>query len=217
MSCCREAHTAWLEEELPLLKQKNKPITFIQQAGEVVYVPEGWYHATMSIGVTVSGSRQAARALPGTPYFLLARGEAAAERGDYAAALALFKEGLELSHDKDVDLMRKVGEMLEKQGLFSDAERYYRRAARGNPLHPAAYAELVGLLHRQGLAEAARAWLTLAEQNRVSSTVLRQYKQLLQDDGSCSWAAAKEDLLPIPTKSECVNNKYKMSFLMSEL
>ena len=51
-------HHSWLEEVLPTLEPKDRPLQCIQMPGDVLYVPEGYYHATYSLGETVSMSAQ---------------------------------------------------------------------------------------------------------------------------------------------------------------
>ena len=48
----------WLAEFYPGLQtlpagSHARPMECIQQAGELLYVPEGWYHATVNLGDTV--------------------------------------------------------------------------------------------------------------------------------------------------------------------
>eukprot|EP00732_Lithocolla_globosa_P004307 Lithocolla_globosa_v1_NODE_3917_length_1551_cov_4.167781.p1 type:complete len:426 gc:universal NODE_3917_length_1551_cov_4.167781:1444-167(-) len=39
-------HNEWLDKIYPFLSEMDKPIEVIQKAGDLIYIPEGWYHAT---------------------------------------------------------------------------------------------------------------------------------------------------------------------------
>ena len=205
----REPHIKWLKKELPKLKSKAKPITFIQKAGEVVYIPEGWYHATMSIGITMSVAQQPLKPLLGTPYYFTVQGEEDLMKKNYKSALRMFKEGLKLSNEKDFNLMRKVGEASEKNNLLSEAERAYRLSIELNKLHPAAYVELVGLLYEQGKNDSALEILETASDRDVNHDMLDHYGTIL--------IAYQSDLLQKksarpPLKDACINKNFRISY-----
>ena len=42
-------HPSWITNLLPTLEDAEKPLEYLQHAGETVYVPEGWWHATQNI------------------------------------------------------------------------------------------------------------------------------------------------------------------------
>jgi len=45
---------SWLRDVLPRLAQHERPIEFTQQAGELVFVPSGWWHQVLNLEPTVS-------------------------------------------------------------------------------------------------------------------------------------------------------------------
>ena len=50
---------AWLVDEYPaLVSQGFGPHEFVQRPGELVFVPEGWWHATINLADTLAVSRQ---------------------------------------------------------------------------------------------------------------------------------------------------------------
>ena len=51
-------HHSWLEEVLPTLEPEERPLQCVQTAGDVLYIPENYYHATYSLGETVSMAAQ---------------------------------------------------------------------------------------------------------------------------------------------------------------
>lgn len=207
-----DPHIKWLEQEQGQLKGNRKPITFVQRAGEVVYIPEGWYHATMSIGVTVSVAQQPLEPLQDTPYYYLVHGDVKMQRRAYTEALELFNSGLKLSGDKDFNLMRKAGEASEKIGLLEQAELFYRNAISLNLLHPAAYIELMGMLHEGGKIEPALVALDLARRRGVHHEVLDYYHQVFRkEENRVQSERVKHE------KDTCPDVQYDLSRLLSEL
>jgi hypothetical protein len=44
----------WVSEEYFKMEENKKPLECIQHPGQVMYIPEGWHHASMSIGESVA-------------------------------------------------------------------------------------------------------------------------------------------------------------------
>ncbi|XP_041347741.1 uncharacterized protein LOC121367556 isoform X2 [Gigantopelta aegis] len=44
----------WFSKVYPVLSETQKPVECVQQAGEIIYLPEGMYHGTINIGDTVA-------------------------------------------------------------------------------------------------------------------------------------------------------------------
>jgi len=44
----------WINQIYPNLSDEDKPIECIQEPGEILYVPEGWYHAVINLGEGVA-------------------------------------------------------------------------------------------------------------------------------------------------------------------
>ena len=55
-----EPHLQWLHDVYPKVKDNEalKPMECVQRAGDVIYVPEGWYHATVNLGDTGAIARR---------------------------------------------------------------------------------------------------------------------------------------------------------------
>ena len=51
-------HQAWQRDVYPLLEEEARPLECVQEAGWVLYLPEGWYHATENQNLTLSLARQ---------------------------------------------------------------------------------------------------------------------------------------------------------------
>ncbi|KAJ1432613.1 hypothetical protein B484DRAFT_311547, partial [Ochromonadaceae sp. CCMP2298] len=43
----------WYETVYPTLPPSKHSVEIIQEAGQLVYVPEGWYHATRTLATSV--------------------------------------------------------------------------------------------------------------------------------------------------------------------
>ena len=48
----------WARELLPTLAPRSRPLEVLQQAGEVLYIPDGWFHATVCLDNTVAVASQ---------------------------------------------------------------------------------------------------------------------------------------------------------------
>jgi hypothetical protein len=46
--------TKWFNYVYPTLKEDMKPIEFVQEAGEMVFIPGGWWHQVLNLTETVS-------------------------------------------------------------------------------------------------------------------------------------------------------------------
>lgn len=49
-----EMRFRWFLEVLPQLKEEERPIEFVQNAGEAVYIPCGWWHCVLNLELTIS-------------------------------------------------------------------------------------------------------------------------------------------------------------------
>ena len=52
------AHIDWLAEAAVALPPEEQPMSCVQEAGEIMYVPEAWNHATINIGNTIALAQQ---------------------------------------------------------------------------------------------------------------------------------------------------------------
>jgi ribosomal protein L16 Arg81 hydroxylase len=65
-----ESHFLWLKQHANSIKYKPGVSEFVQYPGDVVYIPDGWLHATMNLRLSVSVARNALMGLPNTPSYL---------------------------------------------------------------------------------------------------------------------------------------------------
>lgn len=51
-----QSHLSWMEKVYPhvVTNSATAPLECMQNEGDIMYVPEGWYHATINIGDTHS-------------------------------------------------------------------------------------------------------------------------------------------------------------------
>lgn len=81
--------TDWLDQVLPLLPDSMRPIEAIQNAGDLMYVPEGWSHAVVNIDDTVAVSFQRAKPAVGGPYETLSNLIGALPQGPASTYISL--------------------------------------------------------------------------------------------------------------------------------
>lgn len=133
-----ETMSTWIERVYPRLLQKHMPLEIIQEAGQVVYIPEGWYHSTMTFSqesIAVM-QRSVATEFGSRAYFLkeALKMEAAF---DYNAAITSITLGLQA--ESDPLLHHKLGELQEKVGNLNAAEKAYKEAISKNKKNPQFY------------------------------------------------------------------------------
>lgn len=92
----------------------------------MLYIPEGWYHATVAESeLTVSVTQQTQEANPGTAYQIALLGTSAYTRKDYATAIEHFTSSIVLVDNANI--RRSLGECYEKLGNQTAAEFEYRK------------------------------------------------------------------------------------------
>ena len=66
-----QSHRAWLRARLNASTREKdpSPLECIQFPGDVLYIPDGWLHATVNLRRTISIARNAKSALPGTAMY----------------------------------------------------------------------------------------------------------------------------------------------------
>ena len=124
----------------------SKMIEIIQEAGQVVYVPEGWLHATKTLSPeSLSVRYEPPAEEPGLHYYYLVRGDAKVAAGEFAGAVKLYRLGLAIA-PRDAALQQHLAYALERLQLFAEAEQAYKEALLRNPRDPYTFALLVNLL-----------------------------------------------------------------------
>ena len=92
------------------------PLEVIQEEGQVLYIPEGWYHAsiTSSEGGSISITQNSRTHEVGSHVYYLAEALAKGEERDYEAAIKFLELGLKVV--KDPILQATLAEFLERYG-----------------------------------------------------------------------------------------------------
>ena len=136
------------------LAPEQQPLECVQEPGDVVYLPDGWLHATVSLGPTIAFTRNSFDSTEGVGhYYHLDQFAIAVGRADEAAALA----GAEAAPDyfgsqcylagaynkvaEALLLQAEVGGEAERKGLVVAAYEKCVAANLANPMSYQAYAD----------------------------------------------------------------------------
>ena len=170
-----ETHIEWLDVVSPSLAQKDRPLEVTQRPGEVLYIPEGWYHATVSLSdLTVAITQQTNHASEDGFYDYTMIGTEAMKERRYEKALNYFSRALSLCYDANI--LRKIGEAYEKLGNFVQAQRLFLMSIERNYRHPASYIDLIGILIDNKDSRRAEEILELADRHGVILPTLEKYR-----------------------------------------
>eukprot|EP00937_MAST-01D_sp_MAST-1D-sp2_P003305 g3305.t1 len=152
----------WVREVLPELPQGARPLTCVLEPGDLLHVPESWYHATLNLGESVGVAGQgpastAAQQRLNEVEELAGRGMQASMQGRGAEADRLIKRALKLApdHAETLDIQ---GIHLANGGRLPQAVRSFRKAFRFNPLYEQAFDHVLQSLLDAGKDEAAEAF-----------------------------------------------------------
>jgi hypothetical protein len=118
------SHFRWLREVLPLLPAQSRPLECVQHVGDVLYLPDGWLHATLNLRQSVSVAVNGGFSLPGT--------------GAYHQA-----EAMALMQDEQRTVKATAAELRE-------AEEHMRTALSLDPTNAHFYQQLAMAVSKQG-------------------------------------------------------------------
>ncbi|CAJ1392835.1 unnamed protein product [Effrenium voratum] len=99
--------TDWLQLVYPTLPEEQRPLECVVEAGDVVYVPDGWYHAVVNLADTVAVSFQ-------SPQMALEPQEA------FKAMSLQMVQGLWQEHPDQVKEIAEAAAAYLDQGLTND-------------------------------------------------------------------------------------------------
>lgn len=182
----------WLDTSYPLLSLSDMPMEIYQKAGQLVYVPEGWYHATVTVSESsVSLQRYTTQEDRNSYYHYLRVGLSRFNEGDFTGANKMFKLGLALC--RDAQLLYFFALSLEKAGLLSQARDALYEMVTKNKSDPTGYVQLIKLLvtHFSDSDSSAdtkepgdsgvtvAVLLEMAEQNHIRDVVLQHCQDSL--------------------------------------
>ena len=129
----------WARESLPQLQRHAPPAAdCLQTAGEAVYVPAGWLHATLNVGETIGAGGQAhwsasarrdlALSAPHDMEALRNLGLASGHLGEKELAVQHLTQALELGGGEDVSLLIKLVEASGRLGRQAEAAAHAQKA-----------------------------------------------------------------------------------------
>ena len=160
-----EPHLQWLRATYPVVKDGvNKPLECVQRAGDVIYVPEGWYHATVNLGDTAAIARRTEEFTAGSSREIGGRAITAVMHKKHDEAVLLAEEARQLD-PREGDHSISLGHALDGAGRRNEARASFQRAVELMPRNPGAYLTFGKLLNQMGEHHAARG--TLSEGNEL--------------------------------------------------
>ena len=136
-----EAALSWYRDSYASLSAEQLPLECMQFPGEVLYVPEDWYHATINVGETVAVVGQASQPAEGTMMYHVYAGLDLGDRGDRQQSLAHFSEALRLAPNHP-QLFNYFGNHYKQHAELQTAASYYRQAVASNPKYAMAWLSL---------------------------------------------------------------------------
>jgi hypothetical protein len=187
-----ESHTTWLQNQINVKNFVPPTWECVQEPGDVLYVPEGFFHATACFGESVAVTHQASGSISMPPtawgFSLSARQASDAKKG-----IELIKRAIKL--DTSNAHLWVVRGMLEgKEHRWGEAVKSLRKAVMLNPMCPQARAHLMVALHRLGRTDEVQVVDQDAKQFGDVQQASRQFydKILSMQDGSS--ASSKSEL-----------------------
>mmetsp|Transcript_61079 Transcript_61079/g.133756 ORF Transcript_61079/g.133756 Transcript_61079/m.133756 type:complete len:413 (-) Transcript_61079:43-1281(-) len=117
----------------------------IQEAGEVLYIPEGFYHGTSCVEDCVGAVHQVERLTPGTSFERFV----ASRKGTPSEAVSLLREALKLDGTNS-DYWMELGVLYASAGRLGEAIACLEKSLDLNPLNEDARSNLASLYVRGG-------------------------------------------------------------------
>ena len=178
-----EPHLQWLHDVYPNVKDQSafKPMECVQRPGDIIYVPEGWYHATVNLGDTGAIARRTEEFTPGSSREVGERVIRAVQRklmnkpGDDAVALAEEAQRID-PHEGDHAV--NMGHAMAGAERMTEAIHAFQRATQLMPKNPGASMEYGKLLNRLGEHRDARAELLRGKELCKTGSANPLYKAL---------------------------------------
>ncbi|CAG5132383.1 unnamed protein product [Candidula unifasciata] len=138
----------WVDHVYPNLTDVDKPIECVQQPGEILYLPEGTYHATLNLGDTIAVAMQKKNAVT--------------------------KAEL-LSYEESSEAVMKIGRVLYDLGKYSQSLPWHIRAIKMDPFFVVAYIHLAKTF--SALRDYKKAETTFKKAIQLSPNLWDTYKE----------------------------------------
>ena len=210
-----ESHLTWMKDVYPDVKDSPElaPLECVQRAGDIIYVPEGWHHATVNLGDTGAIARRPEEFTPGSPREIKERAAKAVNaahwgkdpkttRQDAEAAVALANEAVALD-PVEGDHHMMLGHAYNEADRADEATVAYEKAVELHPRHPGVYLALGQFQNdKQEWSRAAKTLSrgtelldTAGDDNRMAAELRKQLKKARQQrklGGRKARAAARD-------------------------
>jgi len=138
-----EPVSVWYLKHYHQLKDSELPLECMQYEGEMFYVPESFFHATINVGETVAVLGQTRTPQVGTQQFLISEGLEAPTK---EKALPYFMSALRMGGGKHSQVYNNLANLYNIFGEKEKAFESYQAAAKYNPSYAYAWQALGNML-----------------------------------------------------------------------
>ncbi|XP_055882037.1 uncharacterized protein LOC106054114 isoform X2 [Biomphalaria glabrata] len=174
----------WFHHVYPELTEEEKPIECVQQGGEILYLPEGMYHATLNLGDTIALAIQKKNATTEIEKLSYEAtrlnnlmSEISEDDSDKAINMKLreiYERTLELYPD-NAEAHHKLGLALFNMGLYRDALPQFMKAIKLDPYFVLAYIHMAKSLAK--LRDYVKADVVFQKAIEISPNLWDNYKE----------------------------------------
>ncbi|XP_066271177.1 uncharacterized protein [Branchiostoma lanceolatum] len=174
----------WAKYVYKLLPYHKRPLECVQEAGDIVYIPQGFYHSAINMGETIAVSfrEDQITPLPGRTQFMEAVEELASEEAIRQGAHALRVNNVH-SHGNAIPDYA-VGMFHMREGNFEAAAENFRAAIAVDPFQHLGYLGAADALSQLGrIAEAQKYIFEALERHRSSAQLYAEFGNFKQRQG----------------------------------
>ena len=178
----------WLKAVYPTLEDNDKPIECVQEAGEILYLPESYYHETINIGDTLAiGFQKNVAQTPVEQIFYALRPieSKAGQTDDEEEKAVLYKQIVEEYYKllellpTSTEVCHKLGEALYNDKQYDKALMFTQRAIDFDPKFIVAYCSMSRYLRENDdLNESESVIKTAYQLNPRNFDVLTHYAEV---------------------------------------
>lgn len=123
----------------------NNVFHVFQEAGEVLYVPEGWYHASDTLSdISIGISFTTLSTQPTSYYHYMSEGIQRIKSNDIQGGIRWFKLGLGIN--RNIQLLAHYADALILSKSYTAAEEVLREILQENPQDPSIYSKLINMM-----------------------------------------------------------------------
>jgi hypothetical protein len=152
----------------------NNVFHVFQEEGEVLYVPEGWYHASDVLSdIAIGVSFHSIATQPSSYYYYMNEGIQRVRNNDLQGGMRLFKLGLGIN--RNIQLLKCYADALILAQSYTAAEEVLREILQENPQDPNIYSKLINMMinhANKDISGSISELLDQADQYGIRDTVL---------------------------------------------